>query len=149
MRSHPSGLTARYLKACLQHFCRHNSTRRPTQEGESTKCFSRHDTIFCEHPDTHFCAHRDTTRASTCTKNVQRSQHNLSIDLHKIVHGSTHNHTDHNMPKSTIFTHIYYVHAQLYSHVFYSYDIYLLFYLSRWIMNEIINNMIVVYHLPF
>ena len=92
-----------HLKAHLRHFCRHNSTRRPTQAGESTKCFSRHDTIFCAHPDTHFariatqlehrlaqnlCRGRDTTRASTCTKNVQRSRHNSRIDLHKIVHGS-------------------------------------------------------------
>ena len=99
-------LSRRHLKARVRHFCPHNSTRRPTGSVDSAKCASRHDTFFCAHHDTHFCARRNTTRALTCTKFVQRSWHNPSIDLHKIVHGSAHNHAHHCLHKIVDFQYL-------------------------------------------
>ena len=138
-------------------------------------CFASRHKFLCASRHTFLRASRHNLSV-VCTKNVQRSRHNSSINLHKIVHRSANNRTHHHMPKSTIFTSTMCMHSCL-QMLLYSYHIYLLFYLSRctsdrvaaerillylrmlavrvakglsvWIMNKIINNMIIVYYLPF
>jgi len=130
------GMVCRHLKARLRHFCCHNSTRRLTQVGESTKCASRHDSFFCAHHDTHFSKHHDTTRALcaqnmcrgcdttralTCTKLWRSRDTTGALTCTKLCMGPNQQPQHHRLHK---IVNIQYLHRYLCSNDFYSYLIY-------------------------